>query len=62
MRREGAVAEGDLAVISKDLALDVKDLADLHEQCMTKATKFEAEVKSVRKRALSKVAVEPRAG
>merc|ERR1719421_2270337 len=41
-----AVAEGDLEVTSKDLDADIKELADLHEECMTKATEFEAEVKS----------------
>merc|ERR1719217_756930 len=41
-----AVAEGDLAVTSKDLAEDVKALADLHELCMTKAKEFEEAVKS----------------
>lgn len=41
-----ATAEGDLAVTSKDLAEDVKSLAELHHDCMTKATEFEEEVKS----------------
>merc|ERR1719162_2228836 len=41
-----AIAEGDLAVTSKDLAEDIKSLADLHSQCMTKAQEFEAETKS----------------
>jgi len=41
-----AKAEGDLGVTSKDLASDIKELADLHEECMTTAETFEAEVKS----------------
>jgi len=41
-----AKAEGDLEVTSKDLASDIKELADLHEECMTTAETFEAEVKS----------------
>merc|ERR1719229_491736 len=41
-----AVAEGDLDVTSKDLAGDIKTLQELHHNCMTKATDFEAEVKS----------------
>merc|ERR1740138_1267370 len=41
-----ATAEGDLAVTSKDLAEDIKSLAELHHDCMTKATEFEEEVKS----------------
>merc|ERR1719197_1271427 len=41
-----AVAEGDLAVTAKALAEDVKSLADLHSECMTKAQEFEAETKS----------------
>merc|ERR1719410_2107361 len=41
-----AVAEGDLDVTSKDLAEDIKTLQELHHNCMTKATDFEAEVKS----------------
>jgi hypothetical protein len=41
-----AKAEGDLEVTSKDLASDIKELADLHENCMTTAETFEAEVKS----------------
>merc|ERR1719440_2499510 len=40
------VAEGDLAVTAKDLAEDVKSLADLHSECMTKAQEFEAATKS----------------
>jgi uncharacterized protein YlxW (UPF0749 family) len=41
-----STAEGDLAVTSKDLQEDIKTLADLHEDCMTTAQTFEAEVKS----------------
>merc|ERR1719399_487020 len=38
-----AAAEGDLDVTSKDLAEDIKDLASLHQECMTGAEDFEAE-------------------
>jgi len=41
-----ATAEGDLDVTSKDLAADIKELAGLHHNCMTKAEEFEAETKS----------------
>merc|ERR1719408_643107 len=41
-----AAAEGDLEVTSKDLAEDIKDLASLHQECMTGAEDFEAETKS----------------
>merc|ERR1719460_2709279 len=41
-----ATAEGDLDVTSKDLAEDIKTLAELHHNCMTKANDFEAETKS----------------
>jgi len=41
-----AAAEGDLAVTSKDLAEDVKSLADLHHECMTGANEFEEGTKS----------------
>merc|ERR1719456_89191 len=41
-----AGAEGDLAVTAKALAADIKALADLHQDCMTKAEEFEAETKS----------------
>merc|ERR1719240_2182841 len=41
-----ATAEGDLDVTSKDLAEDIKALADLHHNCMTKASDYEAETKS----------------
>merc|ERR1719161_1499785 len=41
-----ASAEGDLEVTSKALAEDVKALADLHHNCMTKASDFEAETTS----------------
>merc|ERR1719223_1985237 len=39
-------AKGDLAVTSKDLAEDVKTLADLHHECLTGATEFEEATKS----------------
>merc|ERR1719471_2574956 len=41
-----AVATGDLDVTSKDLAEDINSLANLHQDCMTKAQDFEAETKS----------------
>jgi len=41
-----ATAEGDLDVSSKGLAEDVKALAELHHNCMTKASDFEAETTS----------------
>merc|ERR1719161_1804777 len=41
-----AAAEGDLDVTSADLAEDIKDLASLHQECMTGAEDFEAETKS----------------
>jgi predicted nucleic acid-binding Zn-ribbon protein len=41
-----ATAEGDLAITSKDLKEDTTTLNDLHENCMTTAQTFEAEVKS----------------
>jgi len=41
-----ATAEGDLDVTSKSLGEDVKALADLHHNCMTKASDFEAETTS----------------
>jgi chromosome segregation ATPase len=41
-----AGAEGDLDVTSKDLAEDIKELADLHHNCMTRAQEYEDEVKS----------------
>merc|ERR1719352_1072606 len=41
-----AVAQGDFDVTSADLAEDVKDLASLHQECMTGAEDFEAETKS----------------
>merc|ERR1719298_343265 len=41
-----ATAEGDLAVVSKSLAEDIKQLADTHHDCMTKAEDFELEMKS----------------
>merc|ERR1719335_1969874 len=44
--QEKAVAEGDLAATSKTLSEDMKTLGGLHQECMTKATDFEAETKS----------------
>merc|ERR1719322_1918574 len=41
-----ATAEGDLDVTSKSLKSDTDALADLHQECMTKAQDFEAETKS----------------
>jgi len=41
-----ATSEGDLAVTNKDLAEDIKQLADTHHECMTKAQDFEAETQS----------------
>merc|ERR1719240_776279 len=41
-----ATAEGDLEVTNKALAEDIKQLAETHQECMTKATDFEAEVAS----------------
>jgi len=41
-----ASAEGDLEVTNKDLAEDRKVLGNLHMDCMTKASDFEAEVTS----------------
>jgi len=41
-----AEAEGDLEVTNKALAEDIKQLADTHQECMTKATDFEAETAS----------------
>jgi len=41
-----ATAEGDLKVTSKDLAEDIKAKAELHHDCMTKASEFESETKS----------------
>jgi chromosome segregation ATPase len=41
-----ATAEGDLSSTTADLDTDVKTKADLHQECMTKAQEFEAEVKS----------------
>merc|ERR1719235_2899715 len=41
-----AVSEGDLDVTNKNLAEDIKQLADTHHECMTKAQDFEAEVAS----------------
>merc|ERR1719411_224555 len=41
-----ATAEGDLDVTSKSLKADTTTLAELHQECMTKAQDFEAETKS----------------
>merc|ERR1719433_2319160 len=41
-----AVANGDLTVTSKDLAADMSTLADLHQNCLTKAQDYEAATKS----------------
>eukprot|EP00428_Durinskia_dybowskii_P041058 CAMPEP_0170260320 /NCGR_PEP_ID=MMETSP0116_2-20130129/30034_1 /TAXON_ID=400756 /ORGANISM="Durinskia baltica, Strain CSIRO CS-38" /LENGTH=677 /DNA_ID=CAMNT_0010511371 /DNA_START=121 /DNA_END=2154 /DNA_ORIENTATION=- len=41
-----ASAQGDLQVTSDDLAGDVKGLAELHQECMSKAQDFESETKS----------------
>merc|ERR1719230_439159 len=41
-----AGAEGDLDITSKDLAEDVKELAGLHHNCMTRAQEYEDETKS----------------
>merc|ERR1719190_63058 len=41
-----AVANGDLVVTSKDLAADIATLADLHQNCLTKAQDYEAATKS----------------
>merc|ERR1719443_1302224 len=40
------VAEGDLSVVNKALAEDMKQLADTHHDCMTKAQDFETETQS----------------
>jgi hypothetical protein len=39
-------AEGDLQVTSKDLASDMAAMAELHQDCMTKASDFEDETNS----------------
>merc|ERR1719191_1737799 len=41
-----AEAEGELEVTNKDMAEDMKQLAETHQECMTKATDFEAETAS----------------
>jgi len=41
-----STAEGDLDSTSKTLAADIQSLADLHRDCMSKATDFEAETQS----------------
>lgn len=45
-KEKKGIAEGDLDVTSKDLAEDVKALAETHSLCMTTAEDFEAAVKS----------------
>merc|ERR1719414_2166677 len=41
-----ATAEGDLKVTSKELAADVEAKGSLHQDCLSKASAFEAETKS----------------
>lgn len=41
-----ATATGNLDVTKKDLAEDVKELGDLHHECLTEATSFEESTKS----------------
>merc|ERR1719432_321543 len=41
-----SVATGDLDVISKDLAEDIKTKATLHQDCMSAAEEFELATKS----------------
>merc|ERR1719414_490561 len=41
-----ATAEGDLDMTSKNLAEDIKALAQLHHECLSKAQDYEAETKS----------------
>merc|ERR1711957_658683 len=41
-----AVAEGDFTATSKDRAEDKKSLAELHHDCMTRASSYEDETKS----------------
>merc|ERR1719362_1780925 len=41
-----ATAEGDLAMTTKNLDEDIKALAELHHECLTKAQDYEAETKS----------------
>merc|ERR1719230_394075 len=41
-----ATAEGDLEISTKDLDEDIKALAELHHNCMTKAEEYEEETKS----------------
>jgi len=41
-----STAEGDLQVTSKELAEDIKAKASLHQECMAKASAFEAETNS----------------
>jgi len=45
-KEKTAVAEGDLAMTSKELESDVNTKATLHQNCMTKAQDFEAATKS----------------
>ena len=53
-KARGATAEGDLSAISKDLAEDIKSLAELHHDCMSKANEFEEERKSRGEKSLEK--------
>merc|ERR1719148_307128 len=39
-------AEGDLSIVSKELAADLKTKGDLHQTCVEKASTFEAETQS----------------
>jgi len=41
-----ATATGDLDVTKKDLGEDIKELGDLHHECLTEATSFEESTKS----------------
>merc|ERR1719301_389498 len=41
-----ATAEGDIEITTKDLNEDIKALAELHHNCMTKAEEYEEETKS----------------
>merc|ERR1719401_1625092 len=43
-----AAAEGDLSVTTKSLAADTEALSNLHRDCMTKASDFEASMKSIK--------------
>jgi len=61
-----AAAEGDLDVTSKTLAADIQALADLHHDCMAKASDFEAETKSraeeLKALAIAKKAIKEKTG